>query len=431
MNYRTFEKNVKSTLQDTEVYVDVGQLIADIRKTERKRRPIGWWWLSALPLLSLVAYLFFGNVPSEASHENTTASNNSFSFSTTNAYAKPANVHSVGAYNATSASPASPTWKSAKNASTTANKLKAYEKSPAHLDDSDKISTPSENKDVFIQTEMSRPLFQFPGLIREPLFPSAYFNKINLSREIECPTFRKRSSWSFTVIPEVGYFRPLKTLAQNSSEPSDVFALREKDEKSLEGIQAALYLKINKSSSPWGLKSGIQMTRLTERMNLSYSYIRRDTTQGIISVTVSQTGDTITTIYGDIISETRVTGTNKAHYSLSTIDIPLAVSYEKNFGGILFGADAGVYFNIALRSGGKILSSANGFADAKGSNAFRSSLGLSYFGSLFVKKPLGNIGSVYLAARGRYLPGSFTNSSYPISQSYHMIGLHLGYEYTF
>ena len=37
-------------------------------------------------------------------------------------------------------------------------------------------------------------------------------------------------------------------------------------------------------------------------MNLEYSYIKRDTTQGIISITVSQTGDTITTIYGDIIT---------------------------------------------------------------------------------------------------------------------------------
>jgi hypothetical protein len=89
-----------------------------------------------------------------------------------------------------------------------------------------------------------------------------------------------------------------------------------------------------KPGSNWGVSTGLHYSRITERMNLQYTYLRSDTTQGIISINgFLKTGDTITTIYGDIITQTRITGTTKSHYTLSTFDIPLSLFYEKDFEG--------------------------------------------------------------------------------------------------
>lgn len=233
-----------------------------------------------------------------------------------------------------------------------------------------------------------------------------------------------------SLIPEIGYFKPFKSLTSETAVPSETFELRKADEKSLEGLQAALYARLQRPGANWGISTGLQYTRLSEQMNLAYSYIRRDTTQGIISVTVSQTGDTITTIYGDIISETRVTGTTKAHYYLSTFDIPLSVFFEKDFNSFAIGGEAGVYFNLALASKGKILNTANDFIDVKSAAAFRSSIGVSGFAGIYVKKPLG-IGNLMFSIRGRYNPSVFNTQGYGTIQKYQFVGAHLGYEIRF
>ncbi|HRD08846.1 MAG TPA: hypothetical protein PK037_14800, partial [Saprospiraceae bacterium] len=143
-----------------------------------------------------------------------------------------------------------------------------------------------------------------------------------------------------------------------------------------------------------------------------------------------QTGDTITTIYGDIITESRVTGTTRAHYNLSTFDIPLSLFYEKDFESWAIGAEAGVYFNLALASKGKILNSANDFIDVKSAAAFKSSLGISGFAGLYLKKPLGP-GNLIFSLRGRFIPSAFNTQGYGTVQKYQFAGAHLGYEFRF
>ena len=80
-------------------------------------------------------------------------------------------------------------------------------------------------------------------------------------------------------------------------------------------------------------------------MPLTYSYTRKDTTQGIISVTVSQTGDTITYIYGDIIQERKISGNKTKYYSISLLDLPMAIGAEKRFGSWFAGVEAGLSLN--------------------------------------------------------------------------------------
>jgi len=167
-------------------------------------------------------------------------------------------------------------------------------------------------------------------------------------------------------------------------------------------------------------------------MPLSYSYSRKDTTQGIISVTVSQTGDTITYIYGDIIQDRKISGNKTRHYSISMLDIPISAGVEKRYGRWSAGVEGGLVFNVSMKSSGSILASDTSFVNLDiSSNHFKSSLGLSYFGGIHIGRDFHKAGRLFLAARARYIPESFSSDQNRIRQTYHFIGLNLGYVYTF
>lgn len=249
-----------------------------------------------------------------------------------------------------------------------------------------------------------------------------------LSGKINCPSFERHSGFSFYIIPEIGVFKPLRKLEFLGAEPSEVFNLRKNNETSLEGLQAAIYGRVAHRNSGIYFQSGIYYSRQSERMNLEYNYTQLDTVQGIISITQSPTGDTLTVIYGDIVRETNVRGQTVAHHYFQTFDIPLAIGYERALGdsGFNIGVEAGIMLNISLTSSGRILSSTRDFTQVSDLNIFRSSLGVSYYGGVNISKILG-YGRIYLGARLRHIPASFTDPNFAIKQSYNHLGLHLGY----
>lgn len=250
--------------------------------------------------------------------------------------------------------------------------------------------------------------------------------------KVVCPTFSSRHRWYIELIPEIGYFRPLKTLENTTGEQNNVFDLRNKNEKTLEGIQAALYLQLRKQKSPLYLKAGLSYARLTEKMQLDYSYTKLDTSRGIISVTVSQTGDTVTTIIGDIVTESKLSGKKVAHHSFSLYDIPVAIGYEKKMGMWSFGIEGGVMLNLSMQASGSTLTTDTSFVALDASpNQYRTNVGLSYFGGLNVGRDFHRIGRIYLSARARFIPNTFTADAQRFRQSYNFVGLHLGYVYTF
>ena len=259
-----------------------------------------------------------------------------------------------------------------------------------------------------------------------PALPSPKYGKV------ECPDFSNKSKAYLEIIPEVGAFLPLKTLEQTASEPSNVFALRKKDEHSLEGINVGLYARLRKTKMPFYLSAGLSWSRLTEKMNLNYSYTRMDTTQGIISITKSQNGDTITVIYGDIIREKKISGYKIRHHNFTLLDIPVALGYEKQRGDWSLGVEGGISFNLNMSSRGQILATDTSFVGTDVSpRPFRSNVGLSYFGGVLAGRRLGNGHRVYLAARFRYLPTVFSSDDSPVRQSYSFAGLNAGYIFTF
>lgn len=260
-------------------------------------------------------------------------------------------------------------------------------------------------------------------------------HKLNIglayTKDVKCPSFAKKSNIQFSFIPEVGYFRPLKSLANNVGENPLVYDLRNKNEKSLEGLQAALYLQVQKKSSPLYFRAGINYAQMTEKMSLQYTYTQRDTSIGIISITVSQTGDTITTIYGEIITETQKKGTKVGHHKFQLWDIPVSIGYEKRFAGFNLGAEVGASFNVSMSASGKLLENSIGFKEIAFDSPYKSKLGINYFGSVFISKEVLENQSVYAALRGRYIPEYFTNSGAPITEKYSLVGLHIGYKINF
>jgi hypothetical protein len=433
MKYRIFEQTVKSSLQNAEEAVDIAQLWSAVKPKEKNRKPLFWWFFTGFFVAGTAMATWMG-ANFFASSFNTPdlppAGNQNQIIATTDHYRvnKSANQSlekstnpSLAILQTEKAQIKNTKLNQNTLTSNTTNQIVAIEADQTQLETLPTAATESA-AEIRSQEAVSFLQRTEPAIAHHPV--------IALNRDVQCPTFRKNRSMKMSLIPEIGYFRPLKSLTAESNVPTETFALRKAGEKSLEGLQAALYARLQRPGANWGISTGLHYSRLSERMNLEYSYIKRDTTQGIISITVSQTGDTITTIYGDIITESRVTGTTRAHYYLSTFDIPLSLFYEKDFESWAIGAEAGVYFNLALASKGKILNSANDFIDVKSAAAFKSSLGVSGFAGLYLKKPLGP-GNLIFSLRGRFIPSAFNTQGYGTVQKYQFAGAHLGYEFRF
>ena len=60
------------------------------------------------------------------------------------------------------------------------------------------------------------------------------------TKKVECADFFVGKKIGFSIIPEIGVFYPFKTLKQYIR-PNDILSLRQENEKSLEGLSAALY----------------------------------------------------------------------------------------------------------------------------------------------------------------------------------------------
>lgn len=260
---------------------------------------------------------------------------------------------------------------------------------------------------------------------------SSLTKSIGIKEDIICPSFKNKSKLNFSLIPELGLILPQKSLSRNFGEASNLIEMRNKNEKSLMGYQAALYGMLSKPGLPISLKVGLSYSTFSERMRLDYSFTKLDTTIGIISITKSQTGDTITTIYGDVTSQKRISGSKVIHHTVSSIDIPIGLNVSKRLGAFTLSGGAGVYLNLSTSVTGRVIVSDTSFTATDAPVArFRSNVGLSYYGELLLIRSLGRSGSIYLGARYRYIPQRFSSPTNEVNQNYSIQGMNLGYIYS-
>ncbi len=478
MNYRNFEKNIKDKLYNAEVDLDINQFILDLNTKQAKPRNGIFFLAGVIGFLFIAGSFYFlgmhegqnnralvhdfavntslseSNVGPSAGENKVNVSNGSvikvahpetkldLNENLTTVVAKKATYNNALNNAKTSESKTSkkdlhagklsPTY--FENAASEVNPIINSKQAPAYL--SVKEESMNDGKDnTSIAITASNSMAQ-SILLSLPTI-AGILKKENIeifhpySKDVKCPTFTKKSPYRFSIIPEIGYFMPIKSILSNTIEPSEVFNLRSKNEQSLEGLQAALYLQMQKNTSPFYLRAGINYAQMTERMKLDYTFVQRDTSIGIISITKSPSGDTITTIYGEIVKETQRQGTKIGHHKFQLFDIPISVGFEKPFNGFNLGVEIGLSFNVSMSSTGKLLETSNTFKNISSNAPYKSNLGLNYFSSIFISKEIFENQSIYAALRARFIPNQFSESGASISEKYSFVGVHLGYKINF
>lgn len=443
MKYQDFENKLSGQLYNEEMYVNIPSLLQDLGLEKKKRRII-WLPFLLVGILVLMAGIYIYNNTDEKLPENagnlvtttiTPLQENNVSVSPLSDIHTQINENDHAHANSNlypNQINSTTKQESAINKKATTNNIlipQSGETTTAAL------SIAAINEENADETKHIPSLMSNEVLNIKPIqsLNQLIENSASLPlwhKDIECPTFSKKSNFYFELIPEVGIFKPFKKLESLSAEPTEVFTLREDNEKPLEGLQAGLYIKLRNTKSPFSFRTGVEYQQLTEKMKLDYKYITRDTTIGIISITESQTGDTLTIIRGPIITETTHSGSQVAHHQFRTFDVPMVLGYEKSLGSFDIGVEAGISLNVSLRSNGNVLASNSSFTTLPDKNLYKSSIGLNYLGSVYLAKNFESIGRFYLALRGKVIPNSFNAASNTVKQSYTYTGLHLGYIFT-
>ena len=466
MKYNTFERHIHKTLSQHRSTLDHNALLEQLGLPAEQKSKKGFWWLSSMLLVGMIALggYYFLKIQSdqEKTSNNATAlrsdkaqehsvvghqdPNNALQLSNTNMSADHDEVHESSSpkpqnesqkfpillqnqnLTANSISPSAPAKKQLETNLLPSSSIEYNKENTANnssfFDDISKANATTNQRLRDLEIVAS---IENSSLVT--LTSTAPTILIEGPRDpIECPTFSNKGKMRFSLIPEVGLAYPSKSLTFDG-EPTTTQALRMQEEQSLEAISAALYAKVGHSKWPFYIKTGLHLSRIAERLPLTYNYTEQDTTQGIISLTVSPTGDTVTAIYGDIITERMIMGNTTRHYYLTQWDIPLALGWERTMGSWTVGVEGGVHINVSNRISGNILQDPNTFRPVMNTDVKRS-LGLGYFGGIHVGYPVGPFGNIYMAARVRHVP-TVANPQTATQQSYMLYGLHAGYEFRF
>ncbi len=253
---------------------------------------------------------------------------------------------------------------------------------------------------------------------------------LNLADKVkDCPKFGNRL-WHMSIIPEVGYSIPLKSLQLDDEDFRSIYENRLENENSIEGINASLSLQFKNQVTGLYIKPGLSYTRITEQLNFTDIKIQLDTILGITEVTINAAGDTMTTTWDDTVIETKISSKSKVHYQLHEFSLPVAIGYTFAFNNMSLDIEGGIKFNFLQKTSGKILSTENEFADLNGDQKlFKNSVGLGFFGGAFLKKQLSTHSEVYIGPRFTYNTLSFSSNRNPINQRYNIVGLHVGCVY--
>lgn len=484
MKYKNFESNIKNIFQQDTAAVDSDMLLANLGlplDTEPNRKPIAWWVITSILVLAFVAStagFFLLNGKSTAAKASTTNTVESMSNMDNGKLIKsvPAtaisddqngNITNITAANIDSESK---TLKSIANANVVnenkANINKANKNnegitidnqssiinkesqssnnyiSDTSISENSEVSTAKISSEIY-NTSISNPPVEYISETSTILnndrqnieissIEGLELNPFEIAadnvpfRGPECPTFSERSPVNFSLLAEIGLMEPIKDLSYNGT-PTSTFDYRKENENSKEAIQLGLHLKMAMDQSPFYLRGGVAYTRIAEQINEEYNYTELDTMRGIVSVTTSMTGDTVTAIYGDIVTETTFTGRTRRHYYLHLWDVPVAIGYETPVGDFYVGGEVGAQINVSTSGSGLLMRDVNDYVELSEVENSETKVGMSYFGGIHFGKHLTAKSSVQLSARFRYYPSSFSTLDPNINQRYSLAGVHLGY----
>ncbi len=446
MKYLEFENHTKNEVYNSTAFVDTNALIAGIHseKNDAGRKK----WLFLFIMVILVISIPFGIynynnksskiIPFNKKSENKEIQNKKLNSS-------PSVVSNLAKKEAIEEKPITKTKKKALNANTI-NSNKRQKNNFINTKKENKPTTQiSKNKDTKPKKENLE--YTNKDLNKRKLLNISDINNKNFSlienfkprKNLKakslwgdptgCYSFGPKFRLNWLLGVEAGILKPFKNLSYRGVEPNEVFDVRNAHEKPLEGLQAAIFTKLIREDIPFYAKLGVSYTRITDRLKYKFSYIEHDTIQGIISITKSENGDTLTIITGDIVRNINIERNLRQHYYFHLIDIPFTLGYRFPFKSFSLEAELGAIFNIRTGKTGKILSAPNTIVPVADANLFKNSIGFSYFAGINLITSVSYKGEMFISARFRYIPGNFNISGNPIKQNYSLAGFHIGYLY--
>lgn len=253
----------------------------------------------------------------------------------------------------------------------------------------------------------------------------------SLPDKVVCPTFGSSNPWMLELGLATGISKPIKSIRAKNTDLSPANTTRVENEKSLEGLDLETFVSAKRTSWPVYFRFGINYSRWAERMSIDDKYTEQDTVIGIISTTVSENGDTITHIYGDVIVERMIEIKQLKHYYFHRFDLPISLVYETNFGDNSLQFELGLQYNLANLAKGLFYVGDYNFESVEGVNQFKKLTGLSYFGKLHYRRYLNQNFFLGTNLYFQYLPGDFSSGNAEFSQRYLNTGAQVYAGYTF
>lgn len=231
-------------------------------------------------------------------------------------------------------------------------------------------------------------------------------------------------SRSFFVRADFGVGLTSKKLQSLHSDWDTHTAMRSTTEKPMEHLEGQLLVGYRLPSGIYAA-SGISFTQITERFHVDRTYTETEIQEDQVSeILVDVNGDTTFVHVTHHVTHhfhQEVSVYNK--YTL--IDLPVIVGYEWNRNRWYLGLEAGLEFNLSLRTNGRMLAPTDEIVDLESSGMFRSNVSLSYLANLRVGYALSQRFEVFLTPGVRILPNSVLKQDVQ-HQTYNLYGIRLG-----
>ncbi len=218
-----------------------------------------------------------------------------------------------------------------------------------------------------------------------------------------------------------------RRLGMTDSLGTDYLESRESTEKILETVNAGLLINARHQSG-FEISTGFNFARMTELFEIQNTVVDNDSIPGIKYYGVNPNNDTIP-VFG-MVPHMVTVETHKKYYNRHTFfDIPVIVGYHFGNGDWTFGAEAGVFANLSLKTSGRFL--AEDGTDTDIAPIFKSSIGLSYYVGFSAGYKINDKLEVGLSPHVRHFPKSITQTSYTLSQKYTLYSINASARYWF
>ena len=235
------------------------------------------------------------------------------------------------------------------------------------------------------------------------------------------PSNRKKLKYSIALNGGISYAN--RSLSGNDT----LIALRENTERQQETSHLGLQMTAQHESG-FSVSTGLQYTRMVELYERNGTVVTEDSIDGIALLYVNPNNDTIP-VMGRVPHKTTYVLKKKYFNKYTLFDVPVIIGYTSKKGDWEYGAQAGVFANISLKTEGRFLKNKIDDEDIKG--LFKSTIGLSYYLGGSINYQLNENIKIGVKPYMRYFPKNFAKDTYGVSQKYILYGVGAKVVYVF